>query len=137
MGRCTTTPAMQYPPQQPSNNSNNNKSPTVSPSARIPSPSTVSNASSDRRARQNTYLGDTPSAYLSFPSYPLTDYDANLIILFPHSGWALCLCVTTTLDCIPFCVGRLKNVEHGCGNCDRRLATWHRWGEKVDVNACH
>ncbi|KAM0805088.1 LITAF-like zinc ribbon domain-containing protein [Usnea florida] len=49
--------------------------------------------------------------------------------------WALGLCSLTCLGCIPFCVKKLKNVEHRCGTCDEKLATWHRWEGRVDVHA--
>lgn len=50
------------------------------------------------------------------------------------SVWALGLCAVTGLGCIPFCIGRLKNVEHGCENCEQKLATWHRHDGRVDLH---
>lgn len=48
--------------------------------------------------------------------------------------WAAGLCATLCLGCIPFCVGRLKNIEHTCSNCNTKLATWHRHDRRVDLH---
>jgi len=40
----------------------------------------------------------------------------------------LVLCITVCLGCIPYFVNGIKDVDHYCGNCNRRVAKWHRSG---------
>jgi lipopolysaccharide-induced tumor necrosis factor-alpha factor len=56
-----------------------------------------------------------------------------------HSGnttfaWAAAVCCFLGLGCIPFLMTSLKDVDHFCGHCGYKLATWHRSG-RVDVFA--
>ncbi|KAJ5558229.1 LPS-induced tumor necrosis factor alpha factor [Penicillium sp. DV-2018c] len=43
-------------------------------------------------------------------------------------GWAAVLCFCCCLGCIPYLMSSLKDVEHSCGNCGAKLATWHNSG---------
>ncbi|KAJ6139939.1 hypothetical protein N7471_006425 [Penicillium samsonianum] len=47
-------------------------------------------------------------------------------------GWAALLCFCCCLGCIPYLMSSLKDVEHSCGKCGARLATWHNSG-RVNV----
>ena len=116
-----------------------------------PSRSSVPRAGKERSARRQTCragihsefcLGSSCSCstkhFFFFPppslrverrSQNFADFDLRF------SGWALGVCAVTGLGCIPFCIGRLKNVEHRCGNCDQRLATWHRYHGRDDRHA--
>ncbi|KXG47195.1 LPS-induced tumor necrosis factor alpha factor [Penicillium griseofulvum] len=47
-------------------------------------------------------------------------------------GWAAVLCFCCCLGCIPYLMSSLKDVEHACGQCGAKLATWHNSG-RVDV----
>ena len=44
------------------------------------------------------------------------------------NAWAAGVCLLTCLGCIPYCVAGTKDVEHSCGNCGAKIATWHRSG---------
>ncbi|CAG8927505.1 unnamed protein product [Penicillium salamii] len=43
-------------------------------------------------------------------------------------GWAAILCFCCCLGCIPYLMTSLKDVEHSCGKCSAKLATWHNSG---------
>ncbi|KAJ5121295.1 LPS-induced tumor necrosis factor alpha factor [Penicillium bovifimosum] len=43
-------------------------------------------------------------------------------------GWAAVLCFCCCLGCIPYLMSSLKDVEHSCGHCGAKLATWHNSG---------
>ncbi|CAG8158534.1 unnamed protein product [Penicillium olsonii] len=40
-------------------------------------------------------------------------------------GWAAILCFCCCLGCIPYLMTSLKDVDHSCGKCGAKLATWH------------
>ncbi|KAJ5218604.1 LPS-induced tumor necrosis factor alpha factor [Penicillium cinerascens] len=47
-------------------------------------------------------------------------------------GWAAVLCCCCCLGCIPYLMSSLKDVDHYCGQCSAKLATWHNSG-RVEV----
>ena len=49
-------------------------------------------------------------------------------LLTRSSGWAAILCFCCCLGCIPYLMSSLKDVEHSCGKCGAKLATWHNSG---------
>ena len=52
-----------------------------------------------------------------------------------YSAWALACCVFGDLECLPFFVDGMKDVEHRCGNCGVRLANWRPKDGSIDVLA--
>ncbi|KAJ5133072.1 LPS-induced tumor necrosis factor alpha factor [Penicillium atrosanguineum] len=47
-------------------------------------------------------------------------------------GWAAVLCCCCCLGCIPYLMSSLKDVNHYCGQCSAKLATWHN-SRRVEV----
>ncbi|KAJ5979803.1 LPS-induced tumor necrosis factor alpha factor [Penicillium waksmanii] len=47
-------------------------------------------------------------------------------------GWAALLCCCCCLGCIPYLMSSLKDINHYCGQCSAKLATWHDSG-RVEV----
>jgi hypothetical protein len=47
-------------------------------------------------------------------------------------GWAAVLCCCCCLGCVPYLITSLKDVDHYCGQCNAKLATWHNSG-RIEV----